>query len=423
MPKGTRVNTEELLDSMDAKLTKLNPPEEIQPERIRPVAIMTRERRQLGDLEKEFQQVLDSIKYNARVPGLVTRLADMHLQEATYGRAIILYEISLGLASEQVGAWTRMGLAYLMVGEPKDAISCLGSALAIEPDNTLALVYLANAQLLLGDLEKCNENLDRVLQLDASMSRAMLVKGKYFRENGEPDVAVTWLRRAIAMNPQFLPALMELGSVYLSLKKYKEAIEALNTAVGFDPEQAYALATLGDVYLQQQDLESALHYYDKAVSIKFDDPELWIKKGDIHKFLKSYQQASSAYQKAINANPEHVNAWVRNGSVMLLLNDEGTALEYLNTALALEPKNAEVAHQRGLIFYSLEKHEEALADFDTAFSVDPSNPIHLYYRALMLEILKRNKAAKRTWHVAIKLFEEMGDETKVAECTARMKRL
>ncbi|TET09280.1 MAG: tetratricopeptide repeat protein, partial [Candidatus Thorarchaeota archaeon] len=252
------MNTEELLESIDTKLTKLNPPEEIQPERIRPVAIMTRERRQLGDLEKDFQQVLDSIKYDKRVPGLITRLADMHLREAAFGRAIILYEISLGLASEQVGAWTHMGLAYSMVGDPKDAISCLGSALAIEPENTLALVYLANAQLLQGDLEKCNENLDRVLQLDASMSRAMLVKGKYFRKNGEPDVAVTWLRRAIAMDPQFLPALMELGSVYLSLKKYKEAMETLDKAVVVDPEQAYALATLGDVSAEQHDLETAL---------------------------------------------------------------------------------------------------------------------------------------------------------------------
>ena len=108
---------------------------------------------------------------------------------------------------------------------------------------------------------------------------------------------------------------------------------------------------------------------------------------------------------------------------MLLLNDEGLALEYLNTALALEPNNADVSHQRGLILYSLGKHEDALADFDAAFSVDPANPLHLYYRALVLEILKRPADAKRTWLVAMKLFEEMGDETKVAECSARMKRL
>ncbi|MHA1493847.1 MAG: tetratricopeptide repeat protein, partial [Candidatus Thorarchaeota archaeon] len=105
-----------------------------EPERIRPVAIMTRERRQLGDLEKDFQKVLDSIKYDERVPPLIGRLADMHLREANFGRAIILYEMTLSLNSEQVQSWVNMGLAYLLVGDPKDAISCFGSALAIDPN-------------------------------------------------------------------------------------------------------------------------------------------------------------------------------------------------------------------------------------------------------------------------------------------------
>ena len=123
---------------------------------------------------------------------------------------------------------------------------------------------------------------------------------------------------------------MELGSVYLALKKYDDATNALTRALAKDPEQAYALSTMGDIHTEQNELESALYYYDKAVSIKFDDPDLWIKKGDIHKALKSYQQASNAYQKAINADPEHVESWVKNGAVMLLLGDEGTALEYLH---------------------------------------------------------------------------------------------
>jgi len=132
------VNTDELLESITIKLDKQNPTGDIEPERIRPVAIMTHERRQLGDLERDFQKVLDTIKYDERVPPMLARLADMHLREANFGRAIILYEMTLGLNSDQVSSWVNMGLAYLLVGDPKDAISCLGSALALEPENALA---------------------------------------------------------------------------------------------------------------------------------------------------------------------------------------------------------------------------------------------------------------------------------------------
>jgi len=417
------VNTDELLESITIKLDKQNPPENIEPERIRPVAIMTRERRQLGDLERDFQKVLDTIKYDERVPPMLARLADMHLREANFGRAIILYEMTLGLNSEQVSSWVNMGLAYLLVGDPKDAISCLGSALALEPGNALALVYLAQAQLRQGEYEECNKNLDRVLHINADQPRALLVKGKYFKAIEKPEISVTWLKRAILHNPQFLPAMMELGNVYFSLKHYDDAIAVLTDALALDPEQPYALSTMGDIYYEQHDPETAIYYFDKAISIKFDDPELWIKKGDLHRSRKSYKQASNAYQKAINANPEYVKAWVRNGAVMLLLQDESTALEYLNTALALEPDNADVAHQRGLIHYSLEKHDDALNDFDKAFSVEPSNPMHLYYRALILEILDRADEAKRTWVVAQSLFEDMDDVTKAAECKARIRRI
>jgi len=416
------VNTDELLESINTKLDDQNPQAEIEPERIRPVAIMTQERRQLGDLERDFQKVLDTIKYDERVPPLIARLADMHLREANFGRAIILYEMTLGLNSEQVSSWVNMGLSYLLVGDPKDAISCFGSALAIEPDEVYALIYLAQAQLRQKEYEESNKNLDRALHIAADHPRALLVKGKYFKAIGNPEVAVTWLKRAIQHNPQFLPAMMELGNVYFTLKQHDDAIAVLTDALALDPEQPYALATMGDIYNDKHDSETAIYYFDKAISIKFDDPELWIKKGDLHRSRKSYQQASNAYQKAINANPEYVKAWVRNGAVMLLMQDENTALEYLNTALALEPNNADVAHQRGLIFYSLERHDEALDDFDKAFSVEPSNPMHHYNRTIMLEILDRGDEAKRTWVVAQRLFDEIGDVTKSAECKARIKR-
>ncbi|MHA1422182.1 MAG: tetratricopeptide repeat protein, partial [Candidatus Thorarchaeota archaeon] len=109
------------------------------------------------------------------------------------------------------------GLAYLLVGDPKDAISCFGSALAIDPNEVSALIYLAQAQLRQGDFEESNKNLDRALHIAADHPRALLVKGKYFKATGKPEVALTWLKRSIQHNPQFLPAMMELGNVYFSL--------------------------------------------------------------------------------------------------------------------------------------------------------------------------------------------------------------
>jgi len=262
------VNTDELLESITTKLDKHTPSGDIEPERIRPVAIMTRERRQLGDLEKDFQKVLDAIKYDERVPPMLAKLADLHLREANFGRAIILYEMTLGLDSEQVSAWINMGLAYLLVGDPKDAISCLGSALALDPENSLALVYLAQAQLRQGDFEECNKNLDRALHIIIDQPRALLTKGKYFKAIGKVEVAVTWLKRAIQQNPEFLPAMMELGYVYFSLKRYDDAIAILTDALAIDAEQPYALSTMGDIYFEQHTSKHRMRIRKQSMQIQ-----------------------------------------------------------------------------------------------------------------------------------------------------------
>ncbi|MGY5876698.1 MAG: tetratricopeptide repeat protein, partial [Candidatus Thorarchaeota archaeon] len=419
----TGMETEELLSAVRSKLESIGVEEEIQPERIRPVALHSRVRRELSNLEGELQRSLEAIKYDPRVPELILKLANIHLKESNFARAIFLYEITLGMNSDQLSGWIHMGLAYLKGGYPKEAVSCFGSALAIEPNSVDALVYMASAQLDLDDLEVCWKNLEAAVRINPDSGRALLVKGLYFEKQGNLRGAVSWVQNALSIEPSFLPALMELGRLHLMQKQYDMATMVLERALRMDHEQPYALSLFGDVYFQVGEYVQALHYYDRAVSVKFDDPIIWIKKGDTHKIMKSFKEASDAYHKAINADPESIEAWVKCGGVMLLMGDSGTALEYFNTALALEPSNADVAHKRGRLHFSLNKLEEALADFDSAFSTDIENPEHLYYRALILEKLDRNIEARRTWHVAASLYQEMGNETKSAECTARAKRL
>ncbi|MGQ4911652.1 MAG: tetratricopeptide repeat protein, partial [Candidatus Thorarchaeota archaeon] len=201
------MNADELLEELDTKLAEISPQTVIEPESIRPVAIMTRSRRNIGELEKELQKTLDAIKHDSRIPGLLTRLADLHLREADFSRAIVLYETALGLDSNQTEAWINMGLTYLMVGAVKDSVSCLGSALALEPDNVSAQVYIAEAHFQQGELEECNATLDRVLRRSSTHARALMLKGKYYRAMGQLEVAATWLARAVEADSSFLPAL------------------------------------------------------------------------------------------------------------------------------------------------------------------------------------------------------------------------
>ncbi len=414
---------EDLCGSILEKINAVGIPGEIEPELIRPRALHSRHRKALTELETLFDNALEAMIDDKRVPGVLCKLADLHLSEGDYAKAILKYEVCLGFNSRLPEAWVHMGMAYYLVGEYRDAVSCFGSALAVDKRNMRALTYLAMAQIELRNYEEGLKNIEKALMLSPNNSRALMAKGLYFKKRGKTEGAITWFKRAIESKNDFIPAYMELGAIHYENDQLDQAEEALVGALHVDPEQPYAMALLGDVAIKKKDFNEALFYYDKAVGVKFDEPALWIRKGDVHKLMRSYKEALNAYSKAINADPENIEAWVKSGNVLLLMSDESAALEYFNTALALAPDNSEVAHSRGIVYFNQEGFEEALSDFDAAFSVDPGNPEHLYYRALCLEKLERNPEARRTWQIASSLYLEAGDEVKSAECNARAKRL
>ena len=99
----------ELLTSIEDLLRLIYVPHEIPPESIRPLAVQSRDRKTLGELERELQKNLEALKEDDRLPHVLYLLGNLHLYESDFGRAVLLYEISLGLNSEQVSAWINMG--------------------------------------------------------------------------------------------------------------------------------------------------------------------------------------------------------------------------------------------------------------------------------------------------------------------------
>ena len=78
------LETEELITALSSALDIVGVADVIEPETIRPVALQARDRRDLGEVEKQFQKSLDEIKRDERIPELVFRLANLHLSEGTF---------------------------------------------------------------------------------------------------------------------------------------------------------------------------------------------------------------------------------------------------------------------------------------------------------------------------------------------------
>ncbi len=414
--------TQDVLKNLNIMLDQIRVSERMYPECVRTVVGHSSERRQIDELEKQLEPVIDSLRGDDRLPAILFRLGNIHFQEGNIRRAINLYEYALRVDPSQCNVWLNLARAYSAVGRREDASRCLKNLITIDSKNVEALAMLAMMALEEMRIDECRKYLVRLSEIDPDHAAVHYCRANLYLKTGSIEAAIMHYKKAIQSDALYLPAYLAIGQVYISRREYDNAIEMLQLGLRHDPENPLLLSTLGDAFAEKGERERALEHYAKALAMRPDDVRLWIRKGDIHRLQRSYKEAASSYEHAISADPDNLEAWLKTAQMLLLLNEREAALECMNTARSLAPNNSQVAQERGVVLLALGRLEEALKDFDDAFSLSPDNPIHLYYRAQTLERLGRYAEARRTWEVAHELFNETGNRVKAAECLAHLQR-
>jgi adenylate cyclase len=153
-------------------------------------------------------------------------------------------------------------------------------ALAIDPNNVLALGFLTNKYFLpvaLGSSADPKADLKRADELTS---------------------------QALALDPNWAPLHLNKANILNLQGRIDEAIAESQRALALDPAQDYADANLGWDYAELGQFEKALEYLDKAIRLSPHDPYLfgWLElKSWVYFGLKQYDQAiESARQSPIS---------------------------------------------------------------------------------------------------------------------------
>jgi Flp pilus assembly protein TadD len=89
---------------------------------------------------------------------------------------------------------------------------------------------------------------------------------------GKTDEAITHLRKAIEIYPNYLMALNDLGVSLLSQGKLEEAEDPLNKAIALEPKAFNPRLNLGIVLVQQHKFPAAVENLRKAVALESNAP-------------------------------------------------------------------------------------------------------------------------------------------------------
>jgi tetratricopeptide (TPR) repeat protein len=157
--------------------------------------------------------------------------------------------------------------AYTVEKNPLAARDDMETALELTPDSAVAYLYLADAQLNLGENEAALEAATQANKLDMTLVPVYLTLAKAYIKTGQTAQAVNVLQTYTIYNPGDASALLQLGTAYNTTGDYEAAVEVLSKAIDANQHNPEAYFQRGTAYLNldspnlaETDFNSTLNY-------------------------------------------------------------------------------------------------------------------------------------------------------------------
>ncbi len=176
-----------------------------------------------------------------------------------YSEAIAnLYRASK-VAPKEPKIWNALGITYMEVEEYKKAEEAFKRALEAKPDYSDTKMNLGILYFKTKDYRKAIEFLKEALSNETFDKKhlAFFHLAKVYKELGERDKYIEYLRKATAYNPLFLEAQLELGSAYMDEKRYDEAEKLYLSLISNNFKSPDIYLSLAKVYYETGRFEKA----------------------------------------------------------------------------------------------------------------------------------------------------------------------
>lgn len=301
-------------------------------------------------------------------------------------RAIVSLRQAIELDAEYGHAYALLASACQLRSKLEPDVNWLeqaehaaSAALRIAPD-------LADTHRALGGIHKrrgrLKEALDAnltALELEPRSARTAAMLGNIYEVLGQPDVAVSWLERAMSWEARPIYA-DNLADALTSLGELEEAEKAFRTAAIFRPDLPVRHLGLIRIALIRGDFAAARAECQQARAEHPGNPQPLITAGLIEFFARNYPAAEQLYREA--------SAFGRTGGL-----DVPSAVGVIS-ALGFITSGTDPAAGRALL------HEAIALDLENLAEA-PENPHQLYSLAANRAALHEGDAALATLDRAI----------------------
>jgi tetratricopeptide (TPR) repeat protein len=191
--------------------------------------------------------------------------------------------------------------------------------------------------------------------------------------------AITWYRRALALDPSYPGLEMNLGLALFKAERFQEAIQPFTAELKKHPGDQRLLILLGMSHYGMGDYLAAVPYLKRAAAA--DPKNLPLRLALAHACLwsKQSQCVMNVYKEILALNAESAEADMLAGEA---LDEEGKVVEatqQFRAATKANPKEPNVHFGLGYLLWEQKQYDEALKEFQAELDNDPQSSQSLAY--------------------------------------------
>jgi tetratricopeptide (TPR) repeat protein len=169
-------------------------------------------------------------------------------------------------------------------------------------------------------------------------------------QQGNLQESIAALQRALAIYPDYLMALNDLGAQLIELGRLDEALAPLRRAIKIDPSSFNPQLNLGIILVRKKDFDAALAGLDKALSAEPSSPAAHLYAGLAAAGAKDNQRAEREFKSASDLGGRNFSvALIYLGQLYLKLGEKQKAIDSLQRYLKDDPDGPNAALAKNML--------------------------------------------------------------------------
>ncbi len=302
-----------------------------------------------------------------------------HLNQAE--AAMKLLELGLEICPQSEKAWSVKYESHKTRNEYRDGLTCSEKLIEIDQENyegwnyrgnmlgflgriveafycfqrSLEIVPMPFNMMAFGGIEQCK---GAIKSSNYTMEAAAMLyeRGATFLLKRDHRQASTYFRCVTAINPADKNAWAGLGVSLAMNADYEAAIASLERAIALDSNYLDALINRSITFLKWDKIDSAIDAFGSALDCDPTSVISWNGLGLCFLEKENYHQAILSFQKALEIDPRYYESMENLGRALIYQGDYEQAGKILGACLQIKPDSVKVsAILQGLDLIALEK--------------------------------------------------------------------